>query len=316
MKKIYKNYLTIALKIIISLLAFYFVIEKILSSKDIKNFNFEINLKNILILIAIMFLMLINWFIESFKWKTAINQIEKISIFKAIKAILTGITVGSVTPNRIGEFGGRILYLKSENRKKTIPITLFADLSQLFITLIFGILGFLFLSKNINFSFSEIYKYENFIIFSSTFIIFIIILIYFYFEIIIKKILQIKFLKNFAGKYFTDKKIGLLKKFNLIFLSLLRYIVFNFQFYLALLFFKVDINILDSFIASSSMYLCLNVVPNLPFLEIGLRASFSIIFFGFFTTQTTTIVFASLLIYIINIAIPIIIGSIFLIKGK
>ena len=58
------------------------------------------------------------------------------------------------------------------------------------------------------------------------------------------------------------------------------------------------------------------VIPNLPFAEIGLRVSFSLIFLGVFSDNHISIIFSSLLVYIINVAVPSIIGGIYLIKNK
>jgi hypothetical protein len=44
--------------------------------------------------------------------------------------------------------------------------------------------------------------------------------------------------------------------------------------------------------------------------EVGIKISFSILFFGLFTNKISAISIASLLIYIVNILIPIVIGGI------
>ena len=61
------------------------------------------------------------------------------------------------------------------------------------------------------------------------------------------------------------------------------------------------------------MFLAAHLIPNIATAEAGVRISFAIIFFGLFTNQIHLLSFISILIYFINIAIPIIIGGIFLI---
>ena len=53
-------------------------------------------------------MMFLNWLVEALKWRYMISKIENISIMTAYRAVLTGITVSTFTPNRIGEYGGRV----------------------------------------------------------------------------------------------------------------------------------------------------------------------------------------------------------------
>ena len=57
-------------------------------------------------------MMFLNWFLESLKWRFLISKIEKISINRSIRAIFSGITISTFTPNRIGEYGGRVFCLE------------------------------------------------------------------------------------------------------------------------------------------------------------------------------------------------------------
>jgi hypothetical protein len=62
------------------------------------------------------------------------------------------------------------------------------------------------------------------------------------------------------------------------------------------------------------MYLAIHVIPNISAAEIGVRLSFAVIFIGLFTVNHTAIGLTSLLVYIINIVIPVIVGSVFILK--
>ena len=62
--------------------------------------------------------MCLNWSIEAIKWRLLIKKMQPITFIEALKGVLSGVAVGTFTPNRIGEFGGRILYLKEHLLKK------------------------------------------------------------------------------------------------------------------------------------------------------------------------------------------------------
>lgn len=314
-----KKTVTFFIKLTIITLSWIFVAERIINSPDIFNFgdHFVKNgLHNAHLLVTIIVLMGLNWSLETIKWKYLIKKIENISFLKAFKAVWSGITTGTITPNRIGEFGGRIVFLKVENRKKAIIITLVGDLSQMLITLIMGILGAAILVTT---CYNKIAFFQDYkLLFFGTAAIVAIICLILFFDInnVLKKLIRFKFLAKYLQKYIPEEKISLKNKIGTLFLSFFRYLIFCFQFYLALQYFDINIGLIQSFAAISSMYLAIHIFPSFIIAEIGLRLSFALLFFRIFTDKTIAISLASLLIYIINIVIPMIFGSIFLFKNK
>ncbi|HEX3769166.1 MAG TPA: hypothetical protein VHT72_12360, partial [Puia sp.] len=67
-------------------------------------------------LYCMFFLMVINWSLETAKWKIALMPIQTVSFFRALKAILAGTCIASFTPNRVGEYLGRMLFVDSGNK--------------------------------------------------------------------------------------------------------------------------------------------------------------------------------------------------------
>jgi len=314
-----KKYANISIRIAVTMLAFWFVAERIITSPDIKyigDYMGNIKSDKLIYLIVIIVLMPLNWIIETIKWRHLICKTENISLGKAFRAVWAGVTAGTITPNRIGEFGGRIIFLKKENRKSAIPLTLFGDLSQFIITVVIRLVGFLILSNNLFFKQVDLLQLKVMtIILAITFTV-ISLLAYFNFNSILRYVGKTRFLNKFLNKSYTEIKLSLKNKFYIISLSGLRYMIFASQYYLSLLVFGIDIGIFNAFIAISSMYLCVHIIPNISIAEIGIRASFAILFIGLFSSNHTATMFSSLLIYIINIAIPVIFGGIFLIKQK
>ena len=103
----------------------------------------------ILNLIAVFILMIVNWGIEAFKWKLSVQKIQRLTFFTSFKAILSGTSFSVSTPNRVGEYLGRILYMSEGNRLKAISLTIAGSMSQLIITLFMGMLGFIMLQEQI-----------------------------------------------------------------------------------------------------------------------------------------------------------------------
>ena len=105
------NYLIQALIILVTYGFIYrqvFVDRKL---RDVADFFFRmIQQRQAWFLISlILFLMLVNWGIEAVKWQLLIAKIEKISLFRAFKAVMTGVSVSIFTPNRTGAIPGASL---------------------------------------------------------------------------------------------------------------------------------------------------------------------------------------------------------------
>ena len=90
---------------------------------------------------AVMLLMVVNWSLEAIKWKISVKDIQQVSFLKALRAVLSGVSFSVSTPNRVGEYLGRVLYMDDGNRLKTISITIVGSISQLIITLLMGAIG-------------------------------------------------------------------------------------------------------------------------------------------------------------------------------
>ena len=60
----------------------------------------------------VIFLALVNWGLEARKWQLLLLPIQKISFFRAYRSVLSGLALSLNTPNRMGEYGGRIFYVQ------------------------------------------------------------------------------------------------------------------------------------------------------------------------------------------------------------
>jgi len=264
----------------------------------------------------VLILMPINWLVESVKWKLLINRIQPINLARSFKAVISGITIGIATPNRIGEIGGRILFIEKKNRNYGIIVTWIGSFSQFITTITTGVFGLILL---LWFYPNLLYKSE--LINTITFLLLILFLV-----LIVWLFFNISKLKSFLLRFpFLKSKINLLNSLSnipnsilikILFLSLIRFAIFSFQYYLLLHFFNVKISIFDSLISTSLIYLFTTLVPTTTLAELGIRGSLAIFFIGLFSENIPNIVFASFTLWIINLAIPALIGSIFLIKNK
>ena len=137
------------LKIGIVAFALFFLHQQITSKSSAEQFDIDqillILKENFLVIGVVVIMMFLNWFLEALKWRFLILKIEKISIKISVRAIFSGITVSAFTPNRVGEYGGRVFCLEKADRIQAVLITVIGSMAQLLTTIVFGSIGILLL---------------------------------------------------------------------------------------------------------------------------------------------------------------------------
>ncbi|HET7001000.1 MAG TPA: hypothetical protein VFI33_06815, partial [Puia sp.] len=86
-------------------------------------------------------LMVVNWTLEATKWRIALQPIQSIPFGRAFKAILAGTCIASFTPNRVGEYLGRMLFVDPGNKVVSVAPTILCSMSQMLVTLTAGSVG-------------------------------------------------------------------------------------------------------------------------------------------------------------------------------
>ncbi len=272
------------------------------------------NINQIVILFIVFILMFINWGFEALKWKYLMKEIQEFSFIESFKIIFAGITIGIFTPNRIGEIGGRISFIKKYNRTAGLLVTSVGSYAQFTATILYGVLGYLSLRIFYSNELNILNSYNDF--FTILLLIIIIFLLWSYFNIRkIKGFLyKIKFFKKRSDQldYLANTENKTLTK--VILLSCLRYFIFISQFYFLLIVFDIKLSTINAFIAISLIYLFATLIPTTTIAELGIKGSLAIYFIGLFSENIVGIIASTMLLWIINLAIPSVFGSIFFFK--
>lgn len=270
--------------------------------------------------ITITLLMLINWGLEARKWQLAMLHLHPVSFGRSFKAVLTGTTLAFFTPNRIGEYFGRILYIPDGKRMRAISLTIVCSIAQLLVTLMAGILGLIMFRNYLNFagtgSESVLFWLQLILWLSASGGLFLAL---FYF--------RLSWLAKALEKVFPGGKlpgyVKVLEEFNatvlfrILSLSMFRYIVFLLQYFLMFDVFGVVLNVTETFTVVSVMFVVLAIAPTVAFLtDLGIRAKASIELVQFFSTNVAGILATTLGIWLINLVIPALIGSLLVLGLK
>jgi uncharacterized membrane protein YbhN (UPF0104 family) len=276
------------------------------------------NLSEPLFIIAVL-LFPVNWGLEAWKWKFLLSRIEKVSFLKAFRGILTGVTFGVFTPLNLGDYAGRILQLENPERIKVIGAIFLSRIAQFFSTLIFGLGSILFIFLKSNGNSSETLKdLDSLIFFLAGLAIAVLIFLLFLFSVHQQVLSSLKESKLFKPvyKYFEILKLYSFKDIlYVVLISLMRYLVFSFQFVLLLFFFKVSTDLFFLFMGVSFVFLVKSIVPTV--LDLGVREAVAVYFFTFFNIiDNNNILYSSLGLWMINIALPAALGMFLIFRIK
>lgn len=260
-------------------------------------------------LVVVLLLLPLNLFLESEKWKLIVSKTEKINLSNAFKAVLAGFASGFLTPNRTGEFLGRIVFLQKTHRKVGVVYSVMNSLTQNLILVVCGlpaaVIYFIVVNKDISPD-MEMYFYAVTCIFIA------LVIFYFALPVLAKTKIWGRFLSFSSDiRHYSSKDLAQILSF-----SLMRYAVFSIQFYAMLYFFGVELEGWQAVIAIPANYLFVTFTPSLAFSEAAVRSSYAVVFIGAFSDQLAGIAFAGFTLWFINFGIPMLTGSLILVKTK
>ena len=309
-----KKYLSIIIKIVIVFFSFYFIYHQLVENKSFEELDISVLIdtvkKNKVYLVGVILMMFLNWLVEALKWRYMISKIENISIMTAFRAIFTGITVSTFTPNRIGEYGGRVFCLEQGDRIKAVFITVLCSMSQLLVTILYGSISLFIL-------FDEILIDKTFLS-VSLLILLNLFLLFSYFNIshIVNFLGKFKLIKSFK-KYLEVLVMYNYKDLIIAFIySNTRYFIFSLQFIILLHVFGINISFMDAILSVMLIFFFITITPTITIAEIGVRGSVAIFVLGLFSSNDIAILSSTTLLWLINLIIPAIIGSFFIFSLK
>jgi len=265
------------------------------------------------LLIAFAFILTpANWLLEARKWHLLLKAIEPLPYRTALSSTMTGMAFALVTPNKIGDFAGRILYIKDENKLRAIIATLIDNISQTVITYLAGIVGLIYLNI--------VYPGKWQMGALAVAICIATLLLYFYF--------RIELLANWAENRRWLRKVSVairvVKRYRkkrllmMLLLSLLRFSCYSVQFVVFLKVFDLPVSWGAAWLSSCVMFWLITVVPSIFAVDLGVRAYVAnLVFVDAGLVENSIIIIASsYIVWLLNWALAAIIGSLLLLTVR
>lgn len=326
MAKLNKTY-NFLIRTVILLFTLFYLYEQLFKKHNLHDFSRNIqdvvNFKGFwFFLLMVLLLIPINLLLESYKWQLLIAKMEKINLWQSFRAVLTGISVSMFLPNRVGDYLGRVFILKKADRLQATMATVLGSVAQLLTTLLFGAVSLIiFLPHWLNSSNSlNNWTYVG-LVFSIVVLAFLLVFSFLNFSAFTYVLQKLsgrayKRIARYAVVFSWYKANELLK---ILVISILRYLVFSFQFYLLLRILQVPVNYLQAMVIIGLIYLLMTIIPTIALSEVGVRGSVSLYVFGlFFGTAVMSenlnqqIVTASSALWLFNLALPALLGALFI----
>lgn len=295
-----KKVLIYIIKLLIVLGAFYFIYDRLANDKslDWEKFGQLVEEKATFISVFILLLFSVaNRFFEILKWQNLVKVIKKISLGESSKQVLGALTAGIFTPNGLGEYAGKALFFSKNETKKVIFLNLICNGIQMILSVVFGTIG-LFVLGYWKWSFAII-----------GLAVFLILFSFFSKKIKIKGYSIEKLIQkiNEIPKAIHNKNIRL---------AICRYLVFSHQYYFLFVLFGVDLPYITLISSIAAVYFLASSLPSFQFLDFAVKGSVAIFFFGKLDVSDWIVVFISTLMWFLNVVLPVVIGSYFVLTFK
>ncbi len=318
--KIRLNYLVGAAISLLLLWAIYAQIVKQLNG--IASSTWQHTGKPIYLVLALV-LVFVNSFLESYKWYTLMSWAAPVKYLTALGSYFAGIAFSIITPNRVGEYPGRILYLGGSNTIRYLVVSVSGILAQLAGIYFLGLVGLTYYHTHILSAGDTMIGgivlpaiMAKVVLVVCIIINILIAIMYWRSDVWLPLLATSKRLRRFAlyGKLMS--RISNSNKMKVLALSLLRVLVFTAQYLFLLLWLNVEVPLLQGFCMAALFFWVMAVVPSLALTELGIRGAVGLFIFSQVSQNSIGILAATTGIWIINLILPAIIGSILIIKMR
>lgn len=264
----------------------------------------------IYLLLTTIFLMPVNLLLEAKKWHLLAGSAQPLRFIQALYSYLAGIAFSVVTPNRLGEYPGRVLYLKRKNTFRLISVSVLGAVAQMLTLFIYGSLGLIY------YNIVKPGVPQLVILISCLIITAGVWVAYYKFERWAPFIERIKWLRKYKVYGRLLKRFSRKQQFTILSISLIRYAIYTAQYLVLLRWMNVYMPPVEGFFMSALFFWVIAIIPSVTLVELGERGTVGIYLFRHFSENTVGILTATVGIWCINLILPAVIGSILLFRMR
>lgn len=247
-----------------------------------------------------LILMPLNWLLEAVKWQRMVRTwYPDLRLGRAFQAVLCGLSTGIFTPNRVGEYPGRIMTLAPGRRWQAATSMLLDRLVQMVVTIWLGLAAAWLLAPRLEVSWlSKAMSVGHF------WLPVALLLPWVAFAILPRMASRLPGTGISARVKEGFLALNLSLGLQLLGLSLVRNLVFTSQYFLLLLACGTSLDWQWAFGLIWLIFLAKSVIPTWTFAELGIRETLAIAVLGWVGVSAATAFSATFLLYLINLLLP------------
>lgn len=302
-----------AFKVILLPLTFGFIFYKLFYAYDLDKLWRETtviwNVKAFFLVFSTLVLMVLNWLLETLKWRLLVQKNEYITFWEALQSVLSGVALNMITPNQLGDFVGRVIHLKKLDKVRGTLITVIGHTAQVIMTACFGLCAL---------TWFMIYRgllttqQGNTVYWIGLVVTIGIVVAYINIGQLTRLPIPTKF-KPYLNVFKLYKRSELVQ---ILTISFLRYMIFLTQYYCLLKLYNVDVTFAQGMACIIATLCAQSFVPSFILVEVGMRGASALWFFGMFTAVVTPVLLTAYSLWIINLMIPGLMGLVFILKWR
>ena len=262
------------------------------------------------VFILAILLIPLNYGLEAKKWQILLSPLQKVGLLNAFKSILAGTTISIFTPNRTGEVIGKVVYLDLQEKMKAALLNFSGSMAQMICTSLAGLWGTIIYLKF--YSFKDIDLPATEVIYGLAIICSVLaFLIYFNQQKFFTWISKKKWAKKVYISFTNKQQFKSSLQVKVLAISILRYLVFSSQLVLLLNFCGIYASFFQLFLLCTIFFLVIWFLPSFALTELGVRGSVAVMLFQNVSDNISGALLAVVLLWIINVALPALIGCVY-----
>ena len=260
-------------------------------------------------------LLLANWGLEAVKWRYLMRAHESVSLWLALKAVFSGTTISLITPNRIGEYAGRVVHLEKSDKVQAAFTTMVGSLSQLCVTVLLGCLCFML---QLDVLLPQYNLTSRMVILMCTVVMLLSLVLYYNMWVLGAVTSRFPLLHRFNRYLHVFEQYDMGQLTHVLLFSAVRYAVFTLQYLLLIHAFHVSISSSAALLMIPVIFLAQSLLPSFALTELGMRGPSAVFFFSLSATGLSQagIMLSAYSLWIINLIFPSLLGLILLLRVR
>jgi uncharacterized membrane protein YbhN (UPF0104 family) len=263
--------------------------------------------------VGLLLLTPINWGFEALKWQLLLRRVQPVSFWQAYQGVLAGVSLGFALPAQLGDTAGRVLSLRA-HRAEAVGASLMSGGMQFYVALVFGAIAW-------PLHLAQVPERNT----SAGFLLLLLLVLLaslgIVFGVVRRPLLnwleRHTVLRRFTTYWavtqqYEDREIA-----QALGVAALRYLVFSFQFYLAMRLIGLTFSPDVAAAGIGLIFLVKTIAPAFNLLsDLGIREAAALWVFAPFGVSPSLLLTTTLTLWLANVLLPVLVGLIWVWKLK